>query len=34
MNNENMYEIKVLRDKNMQLEKDIEEMNSNFKLME
>lgn len=29
-----MYEIKVLRDKNMQLEKDIEEMNSNFKLME
>lgn len=34
MNNENMYEIKVLRDKNMQLEKEIEELNNNFRLRE
>ena len=29
-----MYEIKVLRDKNKQLEKEIEEINSNFRLRE
>lgn len=29
-----MYEIKVLRDKNMQLEKEIEELNNNFRLRE
>lgn len=34
INNENMYEIKVLRQKNMQLEKEIEEINSNYKFMQ
>ena len=34
INNENMYEIKVLRQKNMQLEKEIEEINSNNKFMQ
>lgn len=33
INNENMYEIKVLRQKNMQLEKEIEDINSNYKFM-
>lgn len=34
MNNESMYEIKVLREKNTQYEREIEEMKSNFKEME
>lgn len=34
INNENMYEIKVLRQKNMQLEKEIEDINSNYKFMQ
>lgn len=34
INNENMFEIKVLRQKNMQLEKEIEDINSNYKFMQ